>query len=64
MKKRDHLSGWRSRYFVLDGKMLYYYTSQNKHEPKGSVYLTRVRRTVPCGTRGAALRNLLRLLQR
>ena len=43
MKKRDHLSGWRSRFFVLDGKMLFYYTSQNKHEPKGSVYLTRVR---------------------
>ena len=42
LKKRDHLSGWKSRYFVLDGKMLFYYTSQNKHEPKGSVYLTKV----------------------
>ena len=43
MKKRDHLRGWRSRFFVLDGKMLFYYTAVNEHVPRGSIYLTRVR---------------------
>ena len=41
-KKRDHMSGWRSRFFVLDGKMLYYYRSKNDHIPRGSTYLTKV----------------------
>ena len=43
LKQRDILNGWRERYFVLEGKMLSYYTERTEPVPRGAVYLSNVR---------------------
>jgi hypothetical protein len=39
-KKRDHLKGWRSRYFVLDEKFLHYYVEKGGVIPRNSMQIT------------------------
>ncbi len=43
LKQRDFMKGWRSRYFVLEGKMLSYYKQRTDPLPRGALFLANVR---------------------
>jgi len=49
LKQRDHLSGWRSRHFMLHGRLLSYRVSQADERVRGELLLSRACRVQPLG---------------